>query len=168
MSGIGLGQDKTSSAGLRRGVASVEGPDVEDGAPFVAGELAVVAVSASIGGDEAGGAVTVDDTSVGEFTAATSAGSPSASDKPTDGAALAVWVTPRTEICDRVSEAPGTIAMATAEATTKGSSARTPLRLPKDTYQEQHNKGHTGKVKMVHIAQKVGSHSLAATPIAVA
>ena len=161
VSGIGLGHDKTSSAGLRRGVANVEGPGVEDGAAVVAGVVvsasAVVAVSVSIGGAVAGGVAAVDGALVDEVTDATSAGRPSASDEAAEDAALAVWVTPRTEICDRVSDAPGTIAMATAEASTKGRRTRTPLRLLTGTHQEQHNSCHTDKVRMVHIAQKVSS-----------
>jgi len=156
VSGTGLGHDNTSSAGLRRGVVRVE-----DGAPagavVVVSALAVFAVSDSIGADGAGGVVAVDGAPLDEVDAAPSAGSPSASDKPAAGPALAVWVIPRTATCDRVSEAPGTIAMATAEATTKGRSARTPLRLLTATHQEQHKLCHGNKVRMVHIAQKVSS-----------
>ena len=51
---------------------------------------------------------------------------------------LALSLAPRTVVWARDSVAPGTTAMATAEATTKGSTARAPFELQNFTHQEDH------------------------------
>src|SRR5688572_9347096 len=82
--------------------------------------------------------------------AASSAGSRSASAVVE---VLASSVAPRTLACAPVSVAPGTTAMATAEATAKGSSARAPFRIQSGTHQEKHKGHETYKVRKVQSSQ---------------
>jgi len=73
-------------------------------------------------------------------------------------------VAPRTVVCARDSEAPGNTAIATAEASTKGSSARAPFGFQTRTYQEEHNSTGTGKVRKVHL-RKTSSRRHSSGPI---
>ena len=133
--GVELGHARTSSAELLRrapvaGAVVVAGIVVAGAIVPGAVEVAGAVVAAAVVGATVAGA-SVDD-------ASPSAGRSLATFASARVVGPAASVRPRTLACAPDSVAPGTTAMATAEATAKGSSARAPFRIQSGTYQEEH------------------------------